>query len=63
LARRIVAHVSTREPENGHETSKSFVFKFFSGEMHGNLEAEFAVLTPACSSSVLVGRLDNHKNS
>ena len=77
LARRIVAHVRTREPENGHNNSKCCVFEFLrqflkcncnyflrkpvrrqrrtcrkgiSGEGHGNLEADLAVLTPACGS-------------
>ena len=71
LARRIVAHVSTREPQNGHNNSKKYVFEFLrqflqlspkpvrrrrtcrkgiSGEVHGNLEADLAVLTPACGS-------------
>ena len=79
LARRIVAHVFSREPENGHRNSISvffeiYVFEFLqlvsvrrkkltrtcrkgiSGEVHGNLEADLAVLTPACGSCSFYGR-------
>ena len=74
-----MAHVFSREPENGHRNSKSdffeiYVFEFLqlasvrrkkltrtcrkgiSGEVHGNLEADLAVLTPVFSSCSFYGR-------